>query len=564
MNAPREPRLAVGHGTFDPLSGVLCLDGRCVKLRPRTATLLSYLVQHPDRALAKDELMRAVWPDAVVTDDSLVQCVKEIRHALGDAGREWIRTLPRQGYAFVARVADSPDSAAAAEALPAPPSRSYLQRASALVSRWRGVAVVMAALLVAAGALALRQWGGPGPRAGGAPALSIVVMPVANFTSDPAHDNVVDDLTESLADALARASGVAVIAPRTAFTFKGSTVDVRQIGKLLNVRYVLEGSLRLEASQPVLTMRLADASSAVQLWSQEFSSAAVPDLRGLVAGQVAGTLGLQLIRADTGANGHGATAPKALEALSRARAVLRWAVRGPVGMAQARGLLQEALRHDAALTEAWALLASTYLYDVRFSPTRDQDLASADAAVQRALGLAPDHDGVRVVEGRVLYERGRMADALAAFDRAALINPNNVAALGFRGATLVMLGRPEEALLQIEQAIRLSPRDPQLAVWQMFGGVAHLHQGHHAAAIEWLAQAVEGHPASPFGRLFLASALGASGRIAEAKVQMAQLQQMRPGLTLGRFRAVEPSDAPAFLSQRERVYEGLRRAGMPE
>src|SRR3990167_5297931 len=106
MNAPGERSLRVGHGLFDPLSGELSLDGRTVKLRPRTAALLSHLVQHSDRAVGKDELLHAVWPDVVVTEDSLVQCVKEIRHALGEPGRDWIRTLPRQGYAFVARPGD--------------------------------------------------------------------------------------------------------------------------------------------------------------------------------------------------------------------------------------------------------------------------------------------------------------------------------------------------------------------------------------------------------------------------------------------------------------------------
>ena len=87
MNAPGERTLKVGHGVFDPLRGELVLGEHCVKLRPRTAVLLSYLVQHAGRAVSKEELMQAVWPDVVVTEDSLVQCVKEIRQALGETGR---------------------------------------------------------------------------------------------------------------------------------------------------------------------------------------------------------------------------------------------------------------------------------------------------------------------------------------------------------------------------------------------------------------------------------------------------------------------------------------------
>jgi adenylate cyclase len=130
--------------------------------------------------------------------------------------------------------------------------------------------------------------------------------------------------------------------------------------------------------------------------------------------------------------------------------------------------------------------------------------------------------------------------------------------------TLLMLGRPNEAMAPIQQAMRLSPRDQQVPIWQMFAGIVQLHLGNDAAAVEWLKRSVAGYPMSPFCRLFLASALGVSGQIPEAQAQMAHFQQLRPGFTLSRFRAVELSDAPAFRKQRERVYEGLRRAGMPE
>jgi tetratricopeptide (TPR) repeat protein len=287
-------------------------------------------------------------------------------------------------------------------------------------------------------------------------------------------------------------------------------------------------------------------------------------MRALVTGRVAATLGVQLLRADAWADRNRAVPPQALDLLSRARAELRWSGKGAQATAQVRGLLEEAVREHEPFGEAWALLANSYLNDVRFSPTREDDLRRASTAAQRAVALQPDSDWVRFVEGRLQYEQRHMAQALAAFERAAQLNPNNVSALGYRGAALVMLGRPDEALLQIEQAIRLSPRDPQLPAWEMFAGVAHLHLGHDAQAVEWLERSVRAYPSSPFGRLFLAGALGAAGRIPEAQAQMAQLQQLRPGFTLGRFRSVEPSDAVAFRAQRERLYEGLRRAGMPD
>jgi len=360
-----------------------------------------------------------------------------------------------------------------------------------------------------------------------------------------------------------------VIAPSTAFTFKGTPVDVRRVGAELHVRYVLEVSLRMSESRPVLTMRLSDASTAVQLWNEDFTaaSAAMPALRDSAVGRVSGILGLRLIRADAErAGGRHALHASAEDLLSRARAVLRWSGQGTQGVLEARKLLEQAVRQDDGLAEAWAMLATTYLSDVRFSGSgeRKRDLRLAGKAIERALALAPDSGIVHLAEGKVHYNQGRMPQALAAFDRSIELNPNAALALGFRGAALVMLGRPDEALESVDHAIRLSPRDPQLSDWQLFAGVAHLHLGHDAAAVEWLTRSVEGNPKSAFGRLFLASALGAAGRVPEAQVQVAQLQQMRPGFTLSRFRNVEPSDAAAFRVQREHVYEGLRRAGLPE
>jgi adenylate cyclase len=566
MNAPHERVLRVGPGRFDPLSGELCLDGRTVTLRPRTAAFLSHLVQHGGRIVSKDELMQVVWPNAVVTEDSLVQCVKEIRHALGASGRNWVRTLPRQGYAFVpnAPEPEGPQPAASPDVARLPPRAAARWFISA---PWGRYALALAGLTVVV-MLSVFWWRGHPLQRPTALPLSLVVMPLVNLTGDAVHDAAADDMTEALADAFARRGGgrVTVIAPSTAFTFKGSPVDVRRVGAELNVRYVLQGSLRMDAARPVLAMRLADVSTAVQLWSQDFASetGAMQALREEVIGRVAETLGWQLIRASARSSRR-TGAVEAVELLSRARAIQRAAPKNSVeATLQARALLEQAVRHDSELASAWAMLAMTYLPQARFSSTRGQDLQRAADAVKRAVALAPDSDAVRQVEGKLYFEQGRMAHALATFEMAIERNPSNAAALASSGAALVMLGRPDEALVPIGRAMRLSPRDPLLPGWQMFAGVAHLHLGQDAAAVQWLAPAVDKNPENPFGHLFLASALGLAGRTAEAQAQIAKFQQLRPGFTLSRFREVEPSDAPLFRRQRERVYDGLRRAGMPE
>jgi len=550
VNASHQERLLqVGRGRFDPLSGELSLDGRTTKLRPRTAALLSHLVRHSDRAVGKDELMQAVWPDAVVTDDSLVQCVKEIRQALGEAGRDWIRTLPRQGYAFVGETAGAV-TAAPPVSSPSPRWGNYAAMASFVA------AIAAVAFLVA--------WRAMTP----APPLSIAVMPLVNMTGNPAHEMTADDMTEALTDALARTSGTIVIASATTFTFKGKPIDVRVVGTNLNVRYLLHGSLRMDGATPVLTMRLVDAANSVQLWDHDFRSAGVREMRELVAGRVADTLGIQMLRVSRRGEGSGAASTKGAQLLGRAQRMLRSNV---VSAEERTALEYNALsRHEqlqrrgGSMVDAWAQLSATLLSGVRFSPTRDRNLRHAELAVLRALEIGPDHDAAVLAFGKLMYEQGHLEEALPAFERVIELNPNNPHGHGWRGAALLLLGHSAESLTPIDRAIRLSPRDSSLWIWQLFAGSAHLHMGQDGMAIEWLTRSLQGPNPNNFNRPFLASALANAGRIEEAKAEMARFRQRSPGFTISQFRARELSKVPAFLQQRERVYEGLRLAGMPE
>lgn len=547
----RSGRLKVGSGWFDPVSGDLSLDYQLTRLRPRTAALLAYLISHSDRVVGKDELLQSVWPKVVVTEDSLVQCVKEIRRALGPGRHDWIRTVPRAGYAFVALSEE-------ATVLPSTPT----ERSPRSLNRFSIAALAVA---VAAGAIALalssRQ-----DRSSARPPLSVVVMPIANLTGDPAREDDVDDMTDRLAGSLSRVPGAFVIAPSTAFTFKGKTTDVRRVGSDLGVRYVLEGALRGQDGLLQLTVRMADSTSAVQLWSETFEAPVhrASELPSEVVPRVASSLNLRLISVEAQRSLRERNAPDAVDLLIRARAALRWTGQGEEGVGRARHLLEEAVRLDGDLAEAWALLAWSYLDEIRFRPGRDEDLQRASQAVERAISLAPESADALGVKARLLYNRAEMPQALLAFQRAIELNPNDPQWQSHKGATLIMLGQPEAAMAAIDRAIRLSPRDPQLPLWQMFEGVALLHLGRDNEAVERLNQAVNGNPKSAFGRLFLASALGNAGRLDDAQIQVQELQRLRPGFTLTLFRSREPSNDPTFLAQREHIYEGLRRAGFAD
>ncbi|HVK31923.1 MAG TPA: tetratricopeptide repeat protein [Burkholderiaceae bacterium] len=542
--------MKLGSGQFDAVSGELTLEGRSTRLRPRTAALLSYLITHAGRVVGKDELLQAIWPKVVVTEDSIVQCVKEIRRALGQGRQHWIRTVPREGYAFVAP----------AEIPPEAPAKS--------AARWSGrrLAVASAAVVLMASAIGFMLVRGS-DRVPDRYALSLVVLPVANLTGDPALENEADEITEQLARSLSRLPGAFVIAPSTAFTFKRQTVDVRRVGSDLGVRYVLEGALRRQQdSRLQLTVAMSDSTNAMQLWSESFETSEKDpsELRTDVVTRVAGSLGLRLVRLEAlrSRRDHGQQDAAAL--LSRARAALRWAGQGEQGVTEARQLLEEVVRRDEGLADAWALLAWACLDEIRFRPGSEEDLLRASQAVDRAISLAPDNADALGAKARLQYNRGQMPQALSSFQRAIELNPSDPQWHGHSAATLIMLGRPDEALAATERATHLSPRDPQLSLWQMFEGVALLHLGRHEAAVEALAKAVAGNPKSAFARLFLASALGNTGRTDEAGIQVKELLRLRPGFTLSHFRSREPSSESRFLAQRQQVYQGLRRAGLAD
>jgi DNA-binding winged helix-turn-helix (wHTH) protein/TolB-like protein len=549
VNAPGERTLKVGNGLFDPVRGELALDGRILRLRPRTAVLLAYFIQHPGRTLGKDELMRAVWPDAIVTEDSLVQCVKEIRHALGAAGRDWIRTLPRLGYAFVA---DSPEGLRPAGA----PSAT---------TNWRLPIAVGLLATVLVGVVAWRFVPALPDSSAPAPPRSFVVLPIVNQTGDPAQDRAAENMTEAITDTFGRGL-LTVVAPSTAAAYKGQAVDVRRLGDTLKVRYVVQGALRMDENQPVLTVRMADASNAVQLWQQElrigpgWAQQWREDVEGIT------TALINAMRTADARRSGNPDAVKAAELVSRVRDLLA----GPPATTeterqlQVQGLLEEALRYNDQTASAWAILAFAYLHDVHFSPDRAGKLKRAVTAAGRSIKLAPTSVPALVTRGWVYLEEGRPVQALKMFERAIELNPKDAWAIVSRGYGLLCLGRAQEALESIRQAMRLSPRDPKLVRWHTYEGMALLHLGQDAAAAQSLTHGSTATPPAPFAHLYLASALALSGRIEESRAQVAQFPQLYPGVTLSRWRALEVSDAPEFLKQRERVYEGLRRAGMPE
>jgi TolB-like protein/DNA-binding winged helix-turn-helix (wHTH) protein/Tfp pilus assembly protein PilF len=567
------PRLRFEGYVLDLERGCLLAGGVEVALRPKTFDLLRYLISNPSRLVSKDELLAAVWPDVLVSDDSVVQCITELRRALGDHDQRLIKTVQRRGYRFEAPISVEPDTTV-------PPSASALaegdqprkSRRWPLIRASSGkhgliLGAVAALPLLATVILAAWWWSGSvDPRP--APPLSIAVLPFMNLSDDPGQEYLSDGVTQELTTELSRLPGLFVIAHATARTFKGKDIDARQIGRELNVRYLLEGSIRGTRDQVRLNAQLISAETGATVWAERFErrrdELAVWQDEAL--GRIANALNFRLttLESERGLRERGGN-PEAFDLTTRGWALV-YAAKTPDNYVSARAHFQRALDRDPEAVNALAGIAwtSAILVLDGWSVSPAQDTATAEAAAAKALALNPNHVIAHHVRGFLFRMQGRSNAARDAFSTAIAINPNFAPGYAQLGATEVELGQPQAAISAVERAIRLSPRDPSLGPWLAFVGMAKLHLGEYQDAVSWLNRAID--TGTPIARhhAYLSSALALAGRPPEARAVLAEFRKMVPSATISTLRVSARSTDAKFVVQQERFFEGLRTAGLPE
>jgi adenylate cyclase len=237
-------------------------------------------------------------------------------------------------------------------------------------------------------------------------------------------------------------------------------------------------------------------------------------------------------------------------------------------IAEARSFFTRALAIDPANVSALIGLARSHTDDVarRWSQSPAEQLRSAEEAVDRALSLAPQNAMAHYVRGEVLRNGLKLEAGLAAFERALALNPNLVEAQARLGFVKILQARSREALADVERAIRLSPRDPLMSNWAFWMCHAHMHLEEDERAIEWCRRSVDLDPNGvwiwPY--LDLAASYAHLGRDAEARAALSEVRQRAPDFTIASYRAARFSNNPVWLKEIERLYAGLRKAGLPE
>ena len=534
MLNPSQPSIVVGDRTVD-LARELLLDGRgdIVPLRPQAWAVLRLLAQHVGRLVHKSEILDEVWSDCEVTEDSLVQAIGDIRLALGEPGRLALRTLPRRGYMLV--VSGEPIDGPVSSSVATPSMSDNVGEPSASSS---------------------------------IPPLSIVVLPFANMGGDLEQEYFVDGVTDNLTTDLSRIAGAFVIGRGTAFTFKGKAVDAREVGRELNVRYALEGSVQRGGNRFRVNVQLTDTETGAQVWSERFDKPAADllDMQDEIVSRLANTLNAELIQAEA-RRAERSIRPDAMDLYFQGRAFLSKGIT-PAVMVRARDFFARALALEPDNIEA-AVAAAHVDLAVGSSSMADDSPAhfrAAEKVLNSVLLRAPNHPRAHMLLGAVQIRTNRAAKGIAECRQALALDRNLADAHGFIGLGKHALGRGEEAEGHIQEALRLSPRDMRAFLWFMIVGMAKLMSNSDLEALDWLRRSVEANPNFALSHFHLAGALAMMGDVKEARSSAEAGLALDPSFTIRRYDVSNLflSDNPVWLARRERFYKGMRAADLPE
>jgi TolB-like protein/class 3 adenylate cyclase/Flp pilus assembly protein TadD len=403
----------------------------------------------------------------------------------------------------------------------------------------------------------------PGPHS--VPRLSIVVLPFANLGGNSEQDYFVDGITESLTTDLSRINGSFVIARNTAFTFKGKAMDVQKLGRELNVRYVLEGSVQRGGNRLRVNVQLIDVETGNHLWADRFDKPITNlfDMQDEIVSSLANALNAQLIEAEA-RRAERLLRPDALDLVFQGSSCWNKGMTAE-HMAHARLFFERALMLDPGNIEALVGIAAVDSASAAYYMVHDRDarFAAAEATLLKVLSMSPQHARAHMFLGSVQIATQRAAQGIREGERALALDRNLADAHGLIGWAKVLIGRGEEAEAHIQDAFRLSPRDTGAFRWMHWAGFTKLVLGADAEAVAWLRRCLDANRNYPFAHFHLAAALALLGSLEEARAAVRAGLALDPTFTIRRMRG-RMSDDPTFRAGIKRALEGMRMAGVPE
>ncbi|UWU66222.1 adenylate/guanylate cyclase domain-containing protein [Bradyrhizobium sp. NC92] len=398
------------------------------------------------------------------------------------------------------------------------------------------------------------------------PRLSIVVLPFANLSGDPEQDYFVDGVTGSLTTDLSRIRGSFVIGQRTAFTYKGKFIDVRQIGRELNVRYALEGSVQRCDNRLRVNVQLIDAKTGNHLWADRFDKpvADLLDVQDEIVARIARTLDSQLIVAEA-RRATRTLNPDAMDLYFQGRQSFNKGLTREY-MTEARSCFELALAIDPKNADAmsWTATVEAALGVLFLTDHPYEHLKAAETMALEALYLAPDHAWAHFTLALVLIHTNRVAQGMAECERALSLDRNLADAHELMGIAKHYMGRGADTESHVGEALRLSPRDIFAFRWMNTVGFAKLQIGADAEAAAWFARGIEANRNYPLLHFGYAAALALLGKMDEAQLAAKAGLTLDPTFTVRRFRNIPLRGDEKFTAGARRMVKGFHIAGVPD
>jgi adenylate cyclase len=474
-------------------------------LRPKSFEVLRFLAERAGQVVTKDELMGAVWPGGAVTDESLTRCISDVRHALGDENQSIIKTITRRGYRFDAATSASDDTADLTDTTPLVPQDGVVHGTT------------------------------KPPMA----RPSMAVLPFTNMSGDPEQDYFSDGITEDIITDLSKISGLFVVARNMTFAYKGKPVRVQQVSRDLNVKFILEGSVRKAGSRVRVTAQLVEGNGEGHLWAERYDRdlTDIFAIQDEIAHAIVDQLRIRLLPEERQAIARAPT--DSLDAYSyylRGRQFLHRHSKSYYALA--KGMFAKAVELDPRYARAYAGIADcdSFLFLHYNATVSVEDILAASArALELEAGLAEAYAS----RGLALSLRERYPEAMVAFERAISLNPNLFEAHYFCARAFFAQGKLEHAATHFERAAEIKPDDYQalLVVPGVYRSLGR-EQEMKSSAREGVARAERAlalHPENPRPAYLGAVGLAALGELDRAKDWAARALAIDPDDGLAKY-----------------------------
>lgn len=481
-------------------------DGATIILRPQAFATFRFLITNANRLVTKDELIQAVWRGISVTDDSLVQCIHEIRRALNDDAHNVLQTVTRRGYRLL---------------LPEPSNPSPIRGAS------------------------------------------IAVLPFTNLSEGSEQDYFTDGLVEDVIASLSKIPGLFVIARNSSFAYRNNIIDLRSVAAELGVRYLLGGSVQRSGNRLRINGQLIDGASATHIWAGKFDGAAqdIFDLQDQFAAQIVGVIEPSVRRAEIERALR--KRPDSLDAYDLYLRALPHAFSNSNSETdKALQLLDDALQLDPNHLPAHGYAA--WCHEQRYfrNGFNPEDKEAAFRHADIALGVNCDDPQALSIGAFVRANLTRDYDsAIEVLDRALAMNGNSALAFGFSSLVSAQSERHDRAIEHAQKALRLSPLDDPLKYHPYCAlGLANLFAGHFTEAVTYLILAIQANPGFSPPYAFLVASHVNLGNFNAARAAARRLLEIAPAFSINGFARMGLFREPLM----EGIVAALRKAELPE